>query len=127
MPDFATLLTTWDSLRKWVSDFSASRDRRTQSHTDALLAIYMAATETKGYLTELHRKAHRSREKEVSLSKLWVEAGIRLRKIQPDLADRCITKAEYWTDPESWSAKQIEQARIGLKQMFDEARALLFR
>lgn len=34
-------------------------------------------------------------------------------------------KAEYWSDPAGWSDKQIQDARIGIETVANEARALL--
>lgn len=111
----------------WIEKFRESNNRVEDKHTEALRAIYVAASETESYIAEYNRSFESDRERERALSRLWVEAGVSLRKIDPNLAQRCITKADYWTNPESWSKTDIAKAQINLQTMKDDARALLFK
>jgi hypothetical protein len=120
------LVTSLKALAKGIRLYDEISQRSGDKHEEALRAIYFAATETEGYLSEIGISG-RNHPKEISLSHLWVQAGIQLRKIDPGLAERCIRKAEYWGDPDSWTEQEIREAKITLRMMRDDARTLLFK
>lgn len=64
-------------------------------------------------------------EAEARLSRLWMRAAVKLRKIDPELARRCELKGEYWAAPEDWSEARLRRARIAIQQVCRSARELL--
>jgi hypothetical protein len=100
------------------------KDRR-ELRDQALVAIFEAASETKLYLEGLSSGRRRNREAETGLVRLWRRAAVPVSHLERDLADRCLLKSEYWISPEKWSRVKREQLRIGIEEVFDEARALL--
>lgn len=91
----------------------------------ALSAIISAANETKIYIQRVQRSGKTKRETEEKLSRLWVAASIPIRHFDKDLADRCIMKSDYWLNPENYSATDIARFRIGIDQVYKEAKELL--
>lgn len=92
-----------------------------------MLALYVALSETKAYISEREKGKRRNREKEYSLALLWHSASIPLRSIDKDFADRCFLKASYWMEPYTWDKKKIEETGIAISVVFDETRKLLVR
>ena len=45
--------------------------------------------------------------------------------IDHDLANRCLEKSDYWLNPENYTATDIAKFRIGIDQIYKEAKALL--
>lgn len=67
----------------------------------------------------------RDDEREASLSRLWMEAALKLREVNPRLAARCDLKASYWANPEEWVGRDVCRAHIEINQMSKAARSLL--
>ncbi|MDA2934585.1 hypothetical protein MYX82_09615 [Acidobacteria bacterium AH-259-D05] len=127
MTTFSTLMTIFTQLREWFTTISAEKTQHREEIRTALKSIYVAALETKMYLADIRDPQEKvNRETEAKLSLLWAEAAVALREIDPDLANRCLLKADYWSDPNRWTDYQIDQSRIRVDQVYDEARRLLF-
>jgi hypothetical protein len=67
----------------------------------------------------------RNRQKERSLARLWHDASVPLRTIEPELARKCFLKGSYWLEPEAWSEAKVEKNQIALERVFKETRELL--
>jgi hypothetical protein len=89
-----------------------SKEKR-EVKDNALRAISIALQETKLYYRDLGRGRPRNMDVEAQLAKYWAAAAIPLRHIDEELAMTCEYKAEFWTDPDQWSAEAIE--RLGIK------------
>lgn len=98
---------------------------QTQDKKDlAISSILMAVNETKIYLRRNQRTNKRSRKVEEKLSMLWSAAAIPLHRFNRDLAERCLQKSDYWLNPEHYTASDIKKFRIGLDQVYKEARKM---
>lgn len=64
-------------------------------------------------------------EREAGLSRLWIDAALKLRDVNPALAARCDLKASYWANPEEWAGRDVCRAHIEINQMSRAARRLL--
>jgi hypothetical protein len=64
-------------------------------------------------------------EREAGLSRLWMDAALKLREVNPALATRCDLKASYWANPEEWVGRDACRAHIEINQMSRAARRLL--
>ena len=80
---------------------------------NALRSISTALLETKLYYRDLEKGKPRNMDVEAQLSKYWGAAAIPLRHIDEELAMTCEYKADFWTNPEGWSADEIK--RVGIK------------
>jgi hypothetical protein len=100
-------------------------NKKEEKYELALYAIYTATTETKNYISTWGRRKNHDTEKEIQLSKLWNEAGIKLRHIDNDLAQKCIIKADYWANPDEWTQGDIKASKVSLDLVIKEARILL--
>ena len=47
----------------------------------------------------------------------WNQAHIKLRSINSELAMRCLTKAEYRTEPDKWDKIKVEKFNITFNSM----------
>ena len=91
----------------------------------AVRALQGAAIQTNLYEAALRKGDSRDAVREGTLAGLWSAAAGSFYRLNPDLAERLQLKAEYWTDPDAWSPKQIMGARISLQQITELTRQLL--
>ena len=102
---------------------TGGRVRRDQ----ALAALYAAACETKIYLEKLERTNRRNRRTEEQLVRLWAKAAIPVRHFDRGLANRLLLKSDLWVSPQRWTNEEITRNRIGVCQVWEDARKLLMR
>ena len=89
------------------------KDKR-ELKDNALRAISTALNETTIYYRDLGRGKDRNFDIEAQLVRYWSAAAIPLRHIDQELAGICENKAEYWLNPEQWSAEEVVQYGIKL-------------
>ena len=91
-------------------------------------AVLVATMETRAYLADASSKhARRDRDRERELVRLWTRAAVAIRKTDPDLAQRLVSKAHYWISPESWTPEDVGVAQIRIRDIEEEGRMLLKR
>lgn len=100
-------------------------DKEKEFQDSALAAIYTAAFETKIYLEEQERARERNRDTEEELVRLWAKAAVPVRRFDADLAERCLLKADLWVNPQDWTEEEISANRIGICQVWEDARKML--
>ena len=100
------------------------KDRRELADS-ALNAISQALNETLLYYRDIEAGHAIDDQREAQLVRLWSAAAIPLRHIDPELADICEYKSEYWVNPRSWDNQQVERLGIGLENVRDRYRAML--
>jgi len=110
-----------------LDHISTHRNVKREICDRALAALYLACTETKIYIQRFQRTGISNRQTEEELARLWSKASVPLRHLDPDLANRCSAKSEYWLSPENWSDADIAQYRIGIGQVANEARKLAMK
>jgi hypothetical protein len=116
-----------DGIKTLLNYFRDERHRREDGVDQALLAIYVATNETKLYVERVRRTGVSVRATEEQLSRLWTKAAVPIRRFDRDLADRCLLKGEYWVNPSALTVEQINLFRLGLNEVFRDARELLNR
>ncbi|SRR5579883_564875 len=120
---FLSMLT---QVREWIGTLSQAEAQDNQQTRAALQSVTFAATETRAYIALTRdQPAARNREKEVALAHLWERAGIDIYQINRDLAERCLLKADFWSDPQGWTLAEKDDSRIRLDELSAEARSLL--
>jgi hypothetical protein len=103
--------------------FSTRRELR----DSALRSLSHAIRETKIYYNrnlDLDRGA-RDRDIEAQLVRYWAAAAIPLRHVDPQLAEICEHKSDYWLDPQDWTKDDVARFRIGLNGVDESYRRLL--
>ncbi|HTA59652.1 MAG TPA: hypothetical protein VK805_15935 [Candidatus Baltobacteraceae bacterium] len=130
------LLKAADSILGWLGLLRKEQLGRGERERRAIKALYIALNETNLYFRRLDRP-HLARSKqerkefqrniraEEALSRLWIEASVELRDINPDLADRCFLKGTFWADRDQWSDEDVQRANITLQKVVRDARAFL--
>ncbi len=81
--------------------------------------------ETELYYASYGRKG-RDQEREEQLARYWAAAAIPLRHIDPDMAMTCEHKANFWVNPDNFTAAEVKWFGIGLKKVRGQYQALLF-
>ena len=99
--------------------------QKNKDYEDVLRSIYKAALETKSYLARIKKGVPADQDAEQRLSGLWVEAAVRLSRIDYDLSDKCLIKAYCWSDPRLWNDPKYSTIPLSIDTIFEEARALL--
>jgi len=125
MYELPVLINTWKALHSFVTGVSSFGREKRELVERALKAIHIAANQTTIYLVAIQKGAKQNKKEESRLSSLWVEAGASLHSLNSDLSRRCIIKSEFWANPEEWSQKEINDARINLETMKSDATTAL--
>lgn len=123
--EVTTVVTILDKLLNVVGLIRNNRIQKDARTDEALFALYAALSETKVYAASLAEGKPHDREYEHKLANMWHKASIPLRHIDPDLANRCFDKGNYWMYPNSWSEASIRDNRIAIDQVLESIRDLL--
>jgi len=110
-----------NAIAHWIT----RKERQRERDDAAVKAVLTAVNKTKEYIAGLDRGEHIDRMAEAKLVKLWTTASVHIRRTDPDLAVRLQMKAEYWTNPENWTDKEIADNRIQIDEIAKEGRRLL--
>ncbi len=113
------------ALKGLLDYFARQRRRRTVQGDQALATLYAAACETKIYLEKLERTKRRNRRTEAQLSRLWAQAAVSVRHLDRELAGRLLLKSDLWASPQRWTKEGVTRNRIGIGQVWEDARKLL--
>ena len=125
MISLSDLKLIFDGTLSMLKDLKENNNHNNVEYEVALLAIYTATTETKNYISSLGKRKKHAKKKERQLSELWIKAGVKLRNIDNDLAQRCIIKADYWANPDEWTMADIKNSKITLDEIIKESRELM--
>lgn len=125
MPELTSFLALLDRALAVFGLIRGEELRRDERKRKAVAAFLEALSETRMYMARLAQGEDDDRETEAKLARLWNTAAVELRDVDHDLADRCMVKGQYWSDPRGWSMDEKEEARIKLDTVFQQARSLL--
>lgn len=125
MAETTVILTIFDKVLNVLGLISERKIKRDEKIDASLNALYVALSETKTYIVSLKDGATQSRGKEHNITRLWHEASIPLRNIDPELARKCFLKGSYWLEPEAWDEARVEKNQITLDRIFEQTRELL--
>ena len=101
-----------------------SETKREQSKK-AVGELQKAVLETLLDVSLLERGERPDRQAEGHLVSLWGAAANAFYGIDGTLAANLQLKAEYWTDPQSWTSAQVREAGIALDRVAEFTRQLL--
>ncbi len=101
------------------------RERQEERDDAAVGSVLDAVNKTKLYLSRRERGEDADRDVESELVGLWTTASVHIRRTDVDLAQRLGDKADYWTNPESWTAEQVAAKRIQIDEIDAAAKRLL--
>jgi hypothetical protein len=103
-----------------------TRNERKQERDDAAVqGVLTAINTTKRYLARRERGEPIDRKVEAELVELWTAASVHVRRTDVGLAMRLQDKADYWTNPENWTAEEIVNNGIQIDKIAAEGRRLL--
>lgn len=108
-----------------IAGWLERRQRRAERDDAAIRSLLLAVNETKRYIARYRRGPAPPRDQEGELVRLWTEAAVAVRHVDPVLAGRLQMKAEYWADPTSWTDRDIRTAGIRIEEIAAAARAQL--
>lgn len=100
-------------------------ERRIDRSRAGLTALSKALFETRIYLRDRENGAARDQAREDDIVRLWSGAAVELRDLDAQLAGLCQHKAEYWVQPDEWSAQTIRERGIGIDELFRRYREVL--
>lgn len=129
------LLKAADSIFGWFGLLRKEQKERQELERKAIKALYVALNETLTYFRRIEHPEFagpdnkdefaRNIKTEDALSRLWMEAAVELRDVNPDLSQRCFMKGVYWTDRDRWDEEKVRAANIKLEVLLEDARGLL--
>ena len=116
----------FEELRYWVEKFSEWKKKPEEQEELALTAFLDALNETTIYLGRIKESPMLStRDDEERLSRLWRDAAQKVRRYNPELAQRCNSKGAYWGNPSYWSHAEIDEMQIDIKEIMGFANRAL--
>ena len=127
MPTSEVAFAIFDHLLAALGLIREGRRYRNERTDNALYALYTALNETKSYIETLDAGKKRNRKTEWAIAKLWHDASVPLRDIDPDLSNRCFLKGSYWLEPDTWTNVMIKRRPIKLDQVLKSTRKLLLK
>ena len=103
----------------------AGQERKAQSRR-ALEGVVRATRQTQVYVRQLAARGSRDFTKEERLADTWTRLSFELDKLDVSaLAKRCDITGSYWADPDKFAPEFLDKARVRLKDLELEAKALL--
>jgi hypothetical protein len=137
MMQFTTIFAALALAKEWIEFIRSGSSVKNEKYERALEAVWEALNETKIYIGSIERRMAnpdhsptdperaRKDEAEAQLSRLWKNAALKIRHYDPDLASRLTRKADYWANPDKWSAADVIRARITIDEVDNEATLLM--
>jgi hypothetical protein len=114
-----------EMLGHFLEAFRGFPDRRGTSKDRARAAVesvLAAAQHTQSYLgTVRDRTERKSRATELELIDLWHDAALHLERVDPDLSQICLTKAQFWSHPKDWSREEFDATLLTAQEICQEA------
>ena len=114
-----------EKLLDLAKQYQTSNEKRLIIEDLAIAALLKALNETQLYYTDIESGMEKNRDSEKKLVALWSEAAIPLRKVDPNFAEICQTKSEYWLNPSEWKPEEIHNNGIGLRDVAEKYKNLL--
>lgn len=94
---------------------SARKDRRDDTMS-AIRQVREAAAKTRAYMADVEAFPEKSsREKESELMSLWLNAGSSIYFIDQELGDKCMMKADGWSDSRLWKSERYKHVALDLE------------
>jgi hypothetical protein len=98
-----------------VLNWLQARSNHKQNQADAAVrAVLVATNATTAYIVDWE-KGDRDRNEEKQLGRLWSEAAAAIRRFDQEFAFALERKAQYWTNPDTWSQDDVQRAGIALR------------
>jgi hypothetical protein len=120
------------AIRTLIQDWVTADKAKSTKVRESIRKTLDAAIETRSYLALQRQGEKPDKEKEKTLAKLWLDAGIALQEAHvggPEsiVAQRSLIKAQYWSDREIWDGSRTPGLSIDLDRIEDECRKILSR
>lgn len=123
MDGLSSLMTLIGPVRNWLEFLRDGKVQNSKKMHEAIDALHTALCETQIYVSEMNN-GNFNREKQHELARYWHKASSALYGINDDLADRCMLKGEYWTNPDAWDNDRIHEAGIAISKITDDIKQL---
>lgn len=125
MSAFETMQSALRPLQQWYPKLSSDAVRDQPEMLSAISALTAASLETRKILARYRHQGATGARRSAKLVDMWKEAGLKLIKVDGELAKRCLLKADYWADPTNWTTENIQEAAIVLDDVFEEGLKLI--
>jgi len=121
-----TLKALLANLGRYLANLARAGRQRKEESRRALQGVIRATRQTKVYLRAMDAKGKRDFSKEERLTDTWTKLSFELKKLGVEaLAKRCDIAGGYWSDPDKFSEKFLNKAKVKLQDLEIEARGLL--
>ena len=122
MPLEPTWIDATEILIKEVKGIFNRKAKRKEKAFEAIEAINRAANRTSIYISKNKKGTYKSN---LELSDLWLETATKVRDLDVSLYNQLLYKAEYRSNPASWSDNDVKKAKIGLLEIKRAAQEIL--
>ncbi|MHC4135195.1 MAG: hypothetical protein ACYTDU_10225 [Planctomycetota bacterium] len=114
-----------EMLGHFLEAFRGFPDRRGASRAQsraAVESVLAAARQTQAYLGAVRdRPGPSDRATELELIDLWHDAALHLERVDAELSQICLTKAQFWARPKDWSHEEFDAVLHTAQEVCDEA------
>lgn len=116
------------NLARYLANLARAGQKRKTESRKALQGVIRATRQTRVYVRQMNARGERDFATEERLADTWTQLSFELRQLGVKaLAKRCDIAGGYWSDPETFSAEFLRQARARLQDLETEARTLMAR
>ena len=107
---------------KEVKTFQKYLNEKKDKTFEAIEAIHRAANQTRAYFNSYDYKEGIPN---IELSELWLDAASAVRRLDADLYNRLIEKANFWSNPSNWNSSDVEEARIYIDDIISDTNRMI--
>ncbi len=101
-------------LWKILEEGKANKEHTNKQHLEFLKVASKAVRRTLSYIRDENK---RNTKIEEELSDLWADVAVAAQPFDPDLANRCYIKGNYWANPDKWQVDKVEEAGIEIERI----------
>lgn len=114
------------SILTLTKELISIRNDRREKTLEAITQVRAAALETRAYLADISKNPEKvSREKDMELMNLWLNAGSAIYLIDIELGDKCMMKADCWSDSRLWDSETYSHVKLDLDSIVLNCREVL--
>jgi hypothetical protein len=108
--EWLSLVKSLGQLMEARAETEAPKREKTLMDRPAITALNQAYTATLRYYTHLLAGGRHDERVHKAVSRLWQNAGIRMRKFDPSLAQRLKASNSFWSQDVTWQQATIQEA-----------------
>ena len=108
--EWLCLVKSLEQMMEKRAETEAQKREKTPMDRATITALNQAYTATLRYYTHLLAGGRHDERVHKAVSRLWQQAGVRMRKLDPSLAPRLKASNSFWSQDVTWQQATIQEA-----------------